>query len=312
MSKVDIVIPVYRPDEKLIKLVEKLNCQTVRPEHVYFMQTLTGTEEDGQVRSVLEKCRGAVITSVEKKDFDHGGTRNRGAALGKSKYMLFMTQDAVPVDEFLIERMLSAMKPASAAAAYGRQLPGSAGVIEQYTRQFNYPSESSVKSKEDLPRLGIKTYFCSNVCAMYRRDVYEELGGFVPHTIFNEDMIFASRIIRAGYKIVYAASAQVVHAHRYTYRQQFKRNFDLAVSQRQYREIFEEVSSESEGIRLVKDTAKYLLSKGKWYLLPDLVLQSGFKFLGYRFGKKYESLPRWLLLRFTMNRAFWEQHGQGG
>ncbi|HAP20254.1 MAG TPA: glycosyl transferase family 2, partial [Lachnospiraceae bacterium] len=128
-------------------------------------------------------------------------------------------------------------------------------------------------------------------------------------TIFNEDMIMAAGVIQAGYRIAYVAEASVVHAHKYTYRQQFTRNFDLAVSQRQYHEIFDEIKSETEGIRLVKDTMKYLFSHGKWYLVPDLIFQSGFKFLGYRFGKMYDKLPRFLVLRFTWNKAYWNKNG---
>lgn len=305
---VDVIIPVYRPDEKLERLVEKINIQTVKPAHVFFMQTLTGTGEDARIRSLLERAHGAAVTELDKKDFDHGGTRNQGAAKSRAEYMLFMTQDAVPVDECLIENLLRALEAdENTAVAYGRQLPDdTVGVVERYTRQFNYPAESGTKTKEDLPRLGIKTYFCSNVCAMYRREVYGEMGGFVLHTIFNEDMIMASKVIQAGYRIAYAADAQVIHAHRYTYRQQFSRNFDMAVSQRQYHDIFDGIKSESEGIRLVKDTAKYLFAHGKWYLVPDLVVQSGFKFLGYRLGKRYDRLPKGLVRKFSMNKSYWK------
>ncbi|MCI5730903.1 MAG: glycosyltransferase [Eubacterium sp.] len=304
---VDVIIPVYRPEEdKLMGLIEKLNAQTVKPDHVFFMQTLVSGEEDERVRKMLEKANHAVVTPVEKKNFDHGGTRNQGAALSKAEFMLFMTQDAVPVDKYLIEHMIHAMSSEKVATAYGRQLPDDqVGVIEHYTREFNYPAVSRTKSKEDLPELGIKTYFCSNVCAMYRKKVYDEMGGFVLHTIFNEDMIMAAGVIQAGYAIAYVAEAAVVHAHKYTYRQQFTRNFDLAVSQRQYREIFDGVESESEGMKLVKDTMKYLFRQGKWYLVPDLIFQSGFKFLGYRFGKKYDKLPLWLVRKFSMNKTYW-------
>lgn len=304
---VDVIIPVYRPDEKLKSLIEKLNEQTVKPAHVFFMQTLTGTKEDDEVKQWLEQAHNAVIIPVEKKDFDHGGTRNRGAAMSQAEFMLFMTQDAVPLDDLLIEYMLDAMKDEQIATCYGRQLPNEhVGIVEHYTRQFNYPDVDFIKSKEDLERLGIKTYFCSNVCAMYRRSVYEKMGGFVLHTIFNEDMIMAAHVIQAGYKIAYVAEAEVIHAHKYTYRQQFTRNFDLAVSQQQYREIFEGVKSESEGIKLVKDTMRFLFKHGKWYLVPDLIIQSGFKFLGYRFGKKYEKLPLWLVRKMSMQKAYWK------
>lgn len=304
---IDVIIPVYRPDEKLERLIERLNAQTVKPGHVFFMQTMVEPGEDERVRRILERADHAVITPVDKNDFDHGGTRNQGASLSEAEFMLFMTQDAVPVDDRLLENLHRAITSGEEiAAAYGRQLPDNkVGAVERYTRQFNYPKESFVKSSKDLERLGIKTYFCSNVCAMYRKKVYEELGGFVTRTIFNEDMILASSVIGAGYQIAYAADAQVVHAHKYTYRQQLTRNFDMAVSQRQYREIFETIKSESEGIRLVKESAKYLLSNGKWYLLPDLVMQSGFKWLGYKLGLRYERLPLGMVKRLSMNKRYW-------
>lgn len=307
-GSVDVIIPVYRPDEKLEKLIEKLNIQTVRPAHIFFMQTLTGTDEDDRVRAVLETADGCVITPVKKEDFDHGGTRNRAAARSEAEFMLFLTQDVIPRDGRLIEILRREMQREKVAVSYGRQLPGrDVGITERYTRHFNYPAQSSVKSEKDLERLGIKTFFCSNACAMYRRSVYQELGGFVLHTIFNEDMIMASSVIRAGYEIAYAAEAKVEHAHHYTYREQFSRNFDLAVSQRQYRSVFEGIRSESEGIRLVKQTAAYLFKRGKWYLLPDLILQSGFKYMGYFLGKRYDRLPKKFVRSLSMNKGYWDK-----
>ena len=58
---VDIIIPVYRPDDKLVRLIEKLNQQTIPPAHIFFMQTLVGEEkEDERVRQILEKAESAV------------------------------------------------------------------------------------------------------------------------------------------------------------------------------------------------------------------------------------------------------------
>lgn len=309
MNIIDVIIPVYRPDEKLERLIEKLGIQTMKPAHVLFLQTMTGDSEDERVGEILKRAENARIIPVDKNEFDHGGTRNQGASLSEAEYMLFMTQDAVPEDAYLIENMYRHITSGEMiATAYARQTPGEeAGVIESYTRTFNYPEESSVKSLDDLERLGIKTYFCSNACAMYKKSVYEELGGFVTETIFNEDMIFASHVIGAGYKIAYAADAKVVHSHKYTYREQLTRNFDLGVSQRQYREIFEGIKSESEGIRLIKDTMRHLVRCGKWYLIPDLIIQSGFKFIGYRLGLRYEKLPGWLVKKLSMNKRYWNE-----
>lgn len=308
--QIDVIIPVYRPDKKLMKLIEMLEKQTLMPGCILFMQTMIGGEEDERVAKILSKSKIGKIIPVEKGTFDHGGTRNRAAELSEADYMLFMTQDAVPEDDKLIQNLYDKFAlDEKIATVYGRQLPDDkVGAIERFTRSFNYPDNSYVKSKEDLQRLGIKTYFCSNVCAMYRKSVYKELGGFVTQTIFNEDMIMAASVIGAGYKIAYAADARVVHAHKYTYWQQLTRNFDMAVSQRQYREIFEQVKSESEGMKLVKDTMKHLCSCGKWYLIPDLIFQSGFKFIGYKLGLRYEKLPIGLVKKISMNKRYWKEN----
>ena len=181
---------------------------------------IVNTEEKFFPEKGYETWQNVQIRHIETEDFDHGGTRDGAASLLDGDLILFMTQDAVPADVYLVEKLVSAFEKEKVAAAYARQLPDKdCDIIERYTRSFNYPKESSVKTKADLDRLGIKTFFCSNVCAMYRRSIYEKLGGFVKHTIFNEDMIFAGKLIQEGYAIAYVAEARVVHSHNYTNRQ---------------------------------------------------------------------------------------------
>lgn len=303
-NTVDVVIPTCKPDEKFDRLMHMLQKQT------YPIGTILiiNTEKRFFPKKGYETWRNVQLRHIKAEDFDHGGTRDGAASLLSGDLILFLTQDAVPADEYLVERLAAAFEDGQVAAAYARQLPAAdCDLIERYTRSFNYPKESSVKSKEDLSRYGIKTFFCSNVCAMYRRSIYQELGGFEKHTIFNEDMIFAGKLIQHGYSIAYAAGAAVIHSHNYTNRQQLHRNFDLAVSQAEHPEIFGMASSESEGIRMVKATAGYLLKEGKLQLIPVLVMRSACKLLGYRLGKNYRKLPRFLILRLTMNRAYWEK-----
>lgn len=300
---VDIIIPTFRPDEKFHKLLQMIDKQSYPVKRVLIMNT----KAPGFDGRNLEKIPKASVYHLTAEEFDHGGTRHRAAILSDSDLMLFMTQDAIPADEFLIERLVTAFQDSEVDAAYARQLPDrNCKTIERYTRSFNYPAKSCVKSKEDLHIYGIKTFFCSNVCAMYRKSAYEMIGGFEQHTIFNEDMIFAGKVIRQGGNIAYVADAKVIHSHNYGFRKQLQRNFDLAVSQAEHPEIFSMAKSESEGIRLVKQTAKHLIQIKKPWLLPKLIADSGFKMLGYCLGKKYKRLPKRLVLRLTMNKAYWK------
>ena len=191
---------------------------------------------------------------------------------------------------------------------YARQLPGQdADLLERFTRVYNYPAESRTKTIGDLPELGIKTYFASNVCAAYDRETFDRLGGFTKRTIFNEDMIYAAGLLKDGSAVRYCAGARVFHSHCYTPVQQFHRNFDLAVSQADHPEVFGGIRSESEGIRMVRKTGGFLKARGELRLLPRLILLSGAKYLGYRLGKNYRSLPMPLVRALSMNRTYWEK-----
>lgn len=300
--KTDVIIPTYRPDQKLDRNLAMLKKQTVRPDRIL----LINTEEDLFESKVFPTLSQGEIIHIKKAEFDHGGTRNRAAALCDGDYIVLLTQDAIPADDHLIEKLIRPFSDPEVCAVYGRQMADRKdNPVEAYTRRFNYPAQSRIKSAKDLPVLGIKTFFCSNVCAAYRRDVYEELGGFPLHTIFNEDMIFASRLIEADKKIAYAADARVWHWHNYTAKDQFKRNFDLAVSQVDHGGLFNEVRSESEGIRLVRNTLAYFVRKRQFGLIPKIILDNAAKYLGYRMGKEYKRLPMWLIRKISLNPSYW-------
>ncbi len=302
---VDVIIPTYHSDEKLNRLLTMLYRQTVKPNQVILLHTI---EAEGREQK-LPRIEGSNISviPIEKKDFDHGGTRKYGASLSNADILMFMTQDAVPADEHLIEHLLAPYADPWVSATYARQLADEGvGLIERYTRHFNYPKQSRVKSAEDMEELGIKTFFCSNVCATYRNSVYRKLGGFVEKTIFNEDMILAAAMVSGDYRIAYAADARVWHSHRYTYLQQFTRNFDLGVSHREYAQVFRGKKSEAEGLKLVKNTLNYLIEKKQFLLIPDLILNSGFKFLGYQLGLRYHLLPGRVVKQFSMNKSYWK------
>lgn len=301
-KNVDIILPVCNPDERTVQAVKRLLKQTYPLNRIYIIHTDKGTFPR-ELEMLSEKIH---ITHIRPEQFDHGGTRHQGAMMSHAEFLLYMTQDALPVNEKLVENLMEAFEDERVGAAYARQLPApDCGAIERFTRTFNYPPESRVKSEEDLGELGIKTYFCSNTCAAYRKSVYMSLGGFETKIIFNEDMIMAGRIIQSGYKIAYAADAQVIHSHHDGCVKLFKRNFDMAVSQTDHPEIFEGIPSEKEGIRLVKQTAIYLLKTGKPWLVIRLIVQSGFKYLGYRVGRNYQKLPRRAVMLCTMNRGYW-------
>lgn len=306
--KIDVIIPVYKPDSGLFTLLDRLENQTVAVQNIILMNT-----EEKYFKQLIcdntmftERYRNVRVWHLSKREFDHGGTRHKGVRHSDAEVFITMTQDAVPMDNTLIEKLVRGLT-GNVAVAYARQLPSErSDELERISRSFNYPKNSCVKTAADLKRLGIKTFFCSNVCAAYRRDVYDELGGFIRHTIFNEDMIYAAGAVKAGYGIAYCAGARVVHSHNYKNLQQLRRNFDLGVSQADHPEVFGGVASESEGKKLVKEAWRQLKAKRQLYRFPGFCVQCGFKYAGYLLGKHYRRLPRKWVLALTCNREYWK------
>lgn len=328
---IDVIIPVYRPGEDLVALLNRLYAQTVEIHKIILVKTLdkeetTSMEEETSAEGaesmesetsaeeaetslllhLQKKYKKIELYSVKKEDFDHGMTRRMAVEKSDADIFIMMTQDALPADRKLIEK-LTAPLMGDIAVSYARQLPRkNCRAIERFTRRFNYPEESLLKGKENLQVLGIKTYFCSDVCAAYRREIYEKLGGFVEKAIFNEDMLFAAKAVEAGYKIMYTAEARVLHSHNYSISQQFRRNFDLGVSQAEHPEVFKKVPSEKEGGRMVKETTEYLFTTGKVFLIPYFYLQCMGKYAGYFLGKHYKMLPAKTIKKCTANEAYWQ------
>jgi len=305
--KIDVIIPLYKPGKELFELLDMLKKQTtpiqniilMNTEEKYFEQLTYGTD-------FVHAYPNVKVYHLSKKEFDHGRTRHTGVKKSDADVFVTMTQDALPANEKLIEN-LTANLTGKVAVAYARQLPREdCRPEERLSRDFNYPSESRVKTAEDLKTLGIKTYFCSNVCAAYRRELYEELGGFVKRAIFNEDMIYAAKVIEKGYAIAYEAEAEVIHSHNYSNGQQLHRNFDMGVSQAEHPEIFENVPSESEGMKLVKSTTKELLKQKMGWRIPGFYMQCASKYAGYFLGKHYKKLPRKMILALTSNKEYWK------
>ncbi len=320
-NTVDVCIPAYRPDKKFYKLLLMLSKQKLLPKKVFIANTENGDPSfDSEAllinineyfeKNGTDECRNLdiEIIPVAKKDFDHGGTRDMVARRSDADFILFITQDAVPENRHLISEMVRMMSTEDIGACYARQKArNNASVIETYTRLYNYPAKSAVHTAEDVNRIGIKAFFCSDTCAMYRRATYLDYGGFTKKTIFNEDMIFAGNFILAGGAVGYCAEASVIHSHNYDWIEQFKRNFDLGVSQADHPEVFSVVKAENEGVKYAKKLCRYLWDNRYYLEIIDFTGECIFRYLGFLLGKKYKLLPKKLILSFTLNKAYWEK-----
>jgi rhamnosyltransferase len=299
---VSVVIPTWMMGVGLTKLVERLRKQTMPPLEIIVIDS-SSPDTTAQIAQELG-CRVEVIA---KQDFNHGGTRNRGARLAQGEILVFMTQDALPVNEGFLEALLKPLILGEAAAAYARQLPyPDASPLEVFARSFNYPARSHVQTLDDLPKKGFKAFFYSDVASAIRRETFWAAGGYPEWVIMDEDVYLCATLLRAGQTVAYCAEALVWHSHNYTLKQQFSRLFDAGVFVQQAGAMLEGARVGGEGLRFVLSQLSYLARSGNWTWVPRGLLEAVVKYVAFQLGRHHVYLPRNINRALSMNKAFWD------
>jgi rhamnosyltransferase len=274
----------------------------VTPEQVLIVDS---ESTDGTVN--LARAAGFQVHSVARAKFNHGGTRQMAAEmLLDAEFLVYMTQDAILAGPDALENLLAVFDDPQVGAACGRQLPRSGATpIEAHARSFNYSGTSEMRTLASREQLGIKAVFLSNSLAAYRRSALIDVGGFPTNVIFGEDMVTAARLLLAGYKVAYVASACAYHSHSYTQMQEFKRYFDIGVLHRREGWLLEEFGRVSgEGKRFVISELKYLAKRNAWQI-PSALVRTGIKLLGYRLGRMEALLTPDIKRQLSMHPKFW-------
>ena len=279
---VSVVIPTLNAEGEIGALLSSIESQTLKPSEIIVVDS---SSTDGTVAEIVAHPGVSLIT-IDRADFNHGLTRDMALRRTTGEFVCFLTQDAVPADERYLQNLVAPMLGDSQIALVsGRQLPkADARRFEQLVREFNYPLELSVRSNKDLPRLGIKTFFASDVCSAYRRDAYLVCGGF-SRVDTNEDMLMASCFIGHGFKVAYEPSAVVYHSHNLTLRQQFKRNSVVGYFLERHSDELMNANELGEGGRLVKSVALQLIREKRINEFFCFGLDCASRFFGNRAGR---------------------------
>lgn len=290
-----VVVPVLNGGAKLHEVLRGLSKQTLPPDRVVLIDSgSTDSSLDVRFPSTVE------IHALDGT-FNHGSVRNQGAHLTESPYIVFMTQDAVPRPGAMAH-LLFPLASGQAEASYARQVArDSASPLEHFARRYNYPAPQSPQNRESAVR---RIYF-SNACSAVSRRTFIEMGGFPTHTIMNEDMLFAHRLINAGYRVAYVPLAEVEHSHNYTPWQTLERYFDIGVFFSQASMELGDIRLSGEGLRYTAKLFTSLLSEGHYTWIPAAVAETLAKAVGIFLGKRHNLLPLRIKRRLSMHKAFW-------
>lgn len=305
MKDVSLVILTYNGKPHLEALFRSIERQSLKPELIVIdSESIDGTRDFLAQNEIP-------FTTIPKGEFDHGGTRNLGLSLAKTEIVAFVTQDVILDNADSLELLIKPLfSDDDTAMSYGRQLPkDGATTVSEFARLYNYPEVSVLKSCEDIDKLGIKTCFISDSYSAYKKSVLEKLGKFPSNLIMCEDAYVGGKAILNGYKIAYVAEARVFHSHNYTFLEEFKRYFDIGYFYNSESWLLDRFKkAEGQGIAYVINEVRFVLKRGRWWLLPQVIARAVVKYAGYRLGKHAESIPHKWKKYISMHAYYWEKH----
>ncbi len=144
------------------------------------------------------------ILHMLPEEFSFGRALNTGCREASGQFIVAASAHVYPVYKDWLERLLAPFSNPQVALVYGKQR---GDTITQYSEHQVFakwfPNESNLC--QDHP-------FCNNANAAIRRSVWEQLP--YDETLTGlEDIDWSKRAMQSGYRIVYAADADVVHVH---------------------------------------------------------------------------------------------------
>lgn len=280
--KISIVCPIYNGENYIKSLNEKISNQRLKKgEVIEVLYVLTRSKDNSE--EILNDLK-LDYTLIEPKDFSHSRVREDMAKKVKGNILVFISQDINIKDENWLNNLVEPIINNECEASFSRQIGIDDG-IEKYTRELNYPSESRLVSKEDIPKYQIRTFFYSDASSAVNLKIYNELkaydGKIMPT---NEDMYFAHKLIHAGYKIKYCADSVVYHSHKFTYKELYKRYLDTGIFFRD-NPYFNNYKSSQSGFEMAKYVFKRSIEDKNFKVTFEVLPNFAVRYIGKIVGE---------------------------
>lgn len=235
--KASIIIPTKNAGSLFKEVLNNLEKQDLEG-GLFEIVIIDSGSNDGTldlISSFQKDFSNIMLKEILPSDFGHGKTRNLGASISKGEIIVFITQDALPVNNDWLKNLINVFElDKDIVGVFGKHIPyDNCDVFEKHniiTHFNNFGSEMKVYWMDDAERYqreeGYRHLLCfySDNSSAMRKSIWN----LIPYQDVNfaEDQLWAKEIIEKGYKKAYSPESIVYHSHAYSFKQQFKRYFD--------------------------------------------------------------------------------------
>mgnify|MGYP002541015700 CR=1 FL=1 len=280
MKKIDIICPLYNAEKYIENLHKSFTMQKkVKINKIKYVLT----ESEDNTEKYL-KNQNIEYKKITKNEFSHSLVREQEAMESDSDIIVFVTQDVVIDDELWLYNLTKDIGKDGIVATYSRQVT-KYNNIEKYTREANYPAQSKIVSQNDIPKLGLKTFFFSDASSAIDTNIFKKLNGYDGKNLpISEDMYIAYKIITNGYKIKYCAESVVHHSHNFTLKEVYDR-YKLTGKFFKENSYLDNYGTNKSGGGLAKYVLKRALQDKNFKVLLRFLPDMGARFIGMKVGK---------------------------
>lgn len=277
---IDIICPLYNAEKDIESLHKSLLKQkNVKVNNIRYVLT----EGKDNTEKILKNLK-IDYKKIRKEEFSHSLTREKEAFESDADIIVFITQDVKIVRDDWLYYLTKDIIDGKVEACYSRQLCNN-NTIEKYTRESNYPEKSRIVSKEDIKKLGLKTFFFSDASSAINNQVFKKLNGYDQKKLpISEDMYIAYKLIMNGYKIKYCADSEVIHSHTFTLRQIYER-YKLTGKFFKENNYLNNYKVNQAGGSLAKYILNRAIQDKNWNALVNFLPNMSARFIGMKVGK---------------------------
>lgn len=277
---IGIICPLYNA----AKDIEKLHKSLLMQENVDLQSiNYVLTESKDNTEELLLKM-GVNYIKIKPEEFSHSATREMMAKKVNADIIVFISQDIKILKKDWLYYLTKDIAEEKCEAAYSRQL-AEKNNIEKYTREKNYGKDSFIKTKNDIKKMGLNTFFYSDASSAINRRIFEKLNYYDGKKLAsNEDQYIAYKLIMAGYRIKYCAESEVFHSHEFNYKTLFKRYQDTGEFYRQ-EPYMNEYGTNDAGIKMACYILKRIFEDKNWKAAIEYIPNMMARFLGMKIKK---------------------------
>lgn len=276
--RVSVICPIYNGESYLKNLFLKVREQ----ENIDFIEIIAPVSKSNDNSLKEAELYADIVYEVDS--FNHGKTRHEAALKANGDYLVFITQDIMPVDNFWLYNLIKDLNE-DVIAAFSKQIAYKKhGEIEKLIRDFNYPDIKRVCNIKNKEINGRKNLFFSDASSVVLKKEFFNLGGYNFVVPTNEDVVLANKIIESGKSFMYEPKSAVYHSHKLSLKDTYKRYEAIGKFEKLYSKEINFSNTNGEGKRLVLFVTKNLLKKAKlldiFYFGIDILV----RLVGYRKG----------------------------